>query len=142
MSHSTSMPSWAKKPSCSATKSLSPMPLGATRTFLNASAMRNPPGGGCTIAGTKCGGIPGAVLRSRHAMPRTLVVQQDRALRETIAAALSRAGHQTLFAETAGEAESALAGGTAEALIVDRALPGESIVALLRRLRAHAGTRR
>src|SRR4051812_45424024 len=34
MSHSTSMPSAAKKPSCSATKSLRPMPLGATRTFL------------------------------------------------------------------------------------------------------------
>src|SRR3982751_256958 len=34
MSHSTSMPSAAKKPSCSATKSLMPMPLGATRTFL------------------------------------------------------------------------------------------------------------
>src|ERR1700741_917719 len=34
MSHSTSMPSAAKKPSASATKSLRPMPLGATRTFL------------------------------------------------------------------------------------------------------------
>src|SRR3954469_15336406 len=32
-SHSTSMPSAAKKPSFSATKSLRPMPLGATRTF-------------------------------------------------------------------------------------------------------------
>src|SRR3954463_9244190 len=34
MSHSTSMPSAWKKPSCWATKSLMPMPLGATRTFL------------------------------------------------------------------------------------------------------------
>src|SRR5205814_2401427 len=34
MSHSTSMPSAAKKPSSWATKSLRPMPLGATRTFL------------------------------------------------------------------------------------------------------------
>src|SRR3981189_3576105 len=34
MSHSTSMPSAAKKPSSLATKSLRPMPLGATRTFL------------------------------------------------------------------------------------------------------------
>src|SRR3954468_4067595 len=33
-SHSTSMPSAAKKPSFSATKSLRPIPLGATRTFL------------------------------------------------------------------------------------------------------------
>src|SRR3954469_15520521 len=33
-SHSTSMPSAAKKPSSWATKSLMPMPLGATRTFL------------------------------------------------------------------------------------------------------------
>src|SRR5262245_48784826 len=33
MSHSTSMPSSAKKPSSCATKSLSPMPFGATRTL-------------------------------------------------------------------------------------------------------------
>src|SRR5262245_15536627 len=33
MSNSTSMPSAAKKPSCCATKSLRPMPLGATRTL-------------------------------------------------------------------------------------------------------------
>src|SRR6185503_9550614 len=38
MSHSTSMPSAAKKPSFSATKSLRPMPLGATRTFLMCSS--------------------------------------------------------------------------------------------------------
>src|SRR5438067_9305497 len=36
MSHSTSMPSAAKKPSCWATKSFRPIPLGATRTFLMA----------------------------------------------------------------------------------------------------------
>src|SRR2546422_11730107 len=34
MSHSTSMPSAAKKPSSFATKSFRPIPLGATRTFL------------------------------------------------------------------------------------------------------------
>src|SRR5687767_4614921 len=33
MSHSTSMPSAAKKPSCCATKSFRPMPFGATRTL-------------------------------------------------------------------------------------------------------------
>src|SRR5688500_12337157 len=33
MSHSTSMPSAAKKPSSCATKSLRPIPFGATRTF-------------------------------------------------------------------------------------------------------------
>src|SRR5438874_6832806 len=36
MSHSTSMPSAAKKPSSFATKSFRPIPLGATRTFLMA----------------------------------------------------------------------------------------------------------
>src|SRR4051812_26438384 len=40
-SHSTSMPSAAKKPSASATKSLMPMPLGATRTFLITSSYQN-----------------------------------------------------------------------------------------------------
>src|SRR6185503_8389820 len=47
-SNSTSSPSAAKKPSCMATKSLRPMPLGATFTRFKFSAMANLP---CSVVG-------------------------------------------------------------------------------------------
>ncbi|HEX2565952.1 MAG TPA: winged helix-turn-helix domain-containing protein [Burkholderiales bacterium] len=72
---------------------------------------------------------------------KTLVVQKDPAVREAVAAALGRAGHELSFAGSVREAEQALSGTRCEALVIDLALPGESAVSLVRRLRSAAETR-
>lgn len=72
---------------------------------------------------------------------KTLVVQKDQAVREAVADALSRAGHEVRFAGSIGEAERALALARTEALVIDLALPGEPAVSLIRRLRSDARTR-
>ena len=74
-------------------------------------------------------------------MVKTLVVQKDHAVRESVAAALRDAGHELRFAGTIREAEEALAGASSEALIIDLALPGEPAVSLVRRLRSDPETR-
>ena len=71
----------------------------------------------------------------------TLVVQKDHAVREAVAAALGRAGHELRFAQTIREAEQALAAARSEALVIDLALPGEPAVSLVRRLRSDPETR-
>jgi two-component system, OmpR family, phosphate regulon response regulator PhoB len=73
--------------------------------------------------------------------PTTLVVQNDGPLREAAADAVGRIGHELLYAETVEEAERALASARAQALIVDLALPGESSIGLVRRLRARQQTK-
>jgi two-component system phosphate regulon response regulator PhoB len=72
---------------------------------------------------------------------KTLVVQKDHSVREAVADALRRAGHETRFAGTVREAEQLLARGRSEALIIDLALPGEPALSLIRRLRSDPGTR-
>jgi two-component system phosphate regulon response regulator PhoB len=72
---------------------------------------------------------------------KTLVVQKDHSVREAVAAALGRAGHELRFAATVREAEQALAAARSEALVIDLALPGESAVSLVRRLRSDSETR-
>jgi len=62
-------------------------------------------------------------------------------VREAVADALGRAGHELRFAQTVREAEQALAHRGSEALIIDLALPGEPAVSLIRRLRSDPGTR-
>jgi two-component system phosphate regulon response regulator PhoB len=62
-------------------------------------------------------------------------------LREAVATALECIGQEVLHAETVKEAERALASVRAHALIVDLALPGESAITLVQRLRARLHTR-
>ena len=62
-------------------------------------------------------------------------------MREAVAAALGRAGHELRFAPTIREAEQALAAARSEALVIDLALPGEPAVSLVRRLRSDPETR-
>lgn len=64
---------------------------------------------------------------------RILVVEDDEAVRELVAFHLQRTGFEVLEAATAEEGWAQLA--DADAVVLDRMLPGESGVALLSRLR-------
>ena len=70
-----------------------------------------------------------------------LVVEHDPRLRESLAAPLQRAGYEARCVASLAEAETALAGGEADALLIERRLPGESALSFVSRLRARPATR-
>ncbi len=68
-------------------------------------------------------------------MSRILIVDDDRALRETIAETLADLGHEVVQAGSGDEARSRLAAGRADAVLLDLRMPGEDGIAVLRTLR-------
>src|SRR5919197_733469 len=88
------------------------------------------------------GGINRAARRSLDEMPANiLVVEHDPRLRASLAAPLQRAGYEARCVASLAEAETALAGGEADALLIERRLPGESALSFVSRLRARPATR-
>lgn len=75
-------------------------------------------------------------------MPATvLIVEDEPAILELISVNLEHAGFQTLRAESAEEAVRLLGGSLPELVLLDWMLPGQSGLALARRLRGEARTR-
>ena len=70
-----------------------------------------------------------------------LVVEDEPQVQELVAVNLEHAGHRVLRAASAEEAESAIRAELPDVLILDWMLPGDSGVALTRRLRAEERTR-
>jgi two-component system phosphate regulon response regulator PhoB len=69
-----------------------------------------------------------------------LVVEDEPQVQELLAVNLEHAGHRVLRAASAEEAEAAIRDALPDVLILDWMLPGESGVALARRLRAEERT--
>jgi len=70
-----------------------------------------------------------------------LVVEDEPQVQELVAVNLEHAGHRVLRAATAEEAETSIRRELPDVLILDWMLPGESGVALTRRLRSDERTR-
>jgi two-component system, OmpR family, phosphate regulon response regulator PhoB len=70
-----------------------------------------------------------------------LVVEDEPQIQELVAVNLEHAGHKVVRAATAEEAEAAIRAELPDVLVLDWMLPGESGVALARRLRANERTR-
>ncbi|MCO5124365.1 MAG: phosphate regulon transcriptional regulator PhoB [Rhizobacter sp.] len=74
-------------------------------------------------------------------MSRILVVEDESAIAELIAINLRHAGHEVTIAETADEAQFAIAKALPELVLLDWMLPGQSGLALAKRWRADPRTR-
>src|SRR2546430_12751467 len=72
---------------------------------------------------------------------KVLVVEDEPQIQELVAVNLEHFGHQVLRASSAEEAEAAIRVALPDVLVLDWMLPGESGLALARRLRADARTR-
>ncbi|HZE61193.1 MAG TPA: phosphate regulon transcriptional regulator PhoB [Burkholderiales bacterium] len=70
-----------------------------------------------------------------------LVVEDEPQIQELIAVNLGHSGHRVRRASSAEEAEAAIRAALPDVLVLDWMLPGESGLALARRLRADARTR-
>src|SRR5438034_1562273 len=70
-----------------------------------------------------------------------LVVEDEPQIQELVAVNLEHSGHEVLRASSAEEAEAAIRAVLPDVLVLDWMLPGESGLALARRLRADARTR-
>src|SRR5436189_732978 len=70
-----------------------------------------------------------------------LVVEDEPQIQELVAVNLEHSGHEVLRASSAEEAEAAIRVALPDVLVLDWMLPGESGLALARRLRADARTR-
>jgi two-component system phosphate regulon response regulator PhoB len=70
-----------------------------------------------------------------------LVVEDEPQIQELIAVNLEHSGHRVRRASSAEEAEAAIRAALPDVLVLDWMLPGESGLALARRLRADARTR-
>jgi len=68
-------------------------------------------------------------------MPRILIIDDDHALRETIAETLADLGHEVVEAGSGEEARARLAERRADAILLDLRMPGEDGIAVLRYLR-------
>ncbi len=75
-------------------------------------------------------------------MSRVLVVEDEPAIAELISLNLRHAGHEVTMAETAEQAQSAVDRALPDLVVLDWMLPGESGLALARRWRADARTRK
>jgi two-component system phosphate regulon response regulator PhoB len=75
-------------------------------------------------------------------MSRVLVVEDEPAIAELISLNLRHAGHEVAMAETAEQAQSAVDRALPDLVVLDWMLPGESGLALARRWRADARTRK
>jgi two-component system phosphate regulon response regulator PhoB len=75
-------------------------------------------------------------------MSRILVVEDEPAIAELISLNLRHAGHDVALAETAEQAQSAVDRAMPDLVLLDWMLPGESGLALARRWRTDARTRR
>ena len=70
-----------------------------------------------------------------------LVVEDEPAIQELVAVNLEHAGHQVVRARSAEEADAAIRAALPDLVVLDWMLPGQSGVALARKLRADARTR-
>jgi two-component system phosphate regulon response regulator PhoB len=70
-----------------------------------------------------------------------LVVEDEPQIQELVAVNLEHLGHKVVRAASAEEAEAAIRSALPDVLVLDWMLPGESGIALARRLRADARTR-
>ena len=70
-----------------------------------------------------------------------LVVEDEPQIQELVAVNLEHAGHKVVRAATAEEAEAVIRAALPDVLVLDWMLPGDSGVALARRLRANERTR-
>src|SRR5256886_2748729 len=70
-----------------------------------------------------------------------LVVEDEPQIQELVAVNLEHSGHEVLRASSAEEAEAAIRAALPDVVVLDWMLPGESGLALARRLRADARTR-
>ena len=69
--------------------------------------------------------------------PQLLIVEDEAQLARNIARGLTEEGFTVLTAGSAEEAERVVAGGTFEAIVLDRRLPGKDGLTFLRELRAN-----
>jgi len=74
-------------------------------------------------------------------MPSILLVEDEPAIREMVAMALERAGHQVRHAESAEDAGAALSLSLPDLVVLDWMLPGESGIDFARRLKRGRETR-
>lgn len=74
--------------------------------------------------------------------PTVVVVEDDSGIQELLRFTLERCGYQTFCADSAEQAEALLRKSLPDVMIIDWMLPGISGLALTRKLRADARTRR
>lgn len=76
-------------------------------------------------------------MRILRSMPRVLIIEDDRAVREGVRLALRRQGHEVAAAATGEEGLEQLRAFRPDAVVLDLMLPGMPGLEVCRRIRAH-----